>query len=195
MTPRAKNIIIAVCLVLIGLLIAQMCRSPKITQKDDHRITIDSLKAENAAVNARYVVMSDSIRRVVAHKDTVIRSMDKSLRAITQKYNLFRSSGPSHDTIVQNVEVYDGAECIEKLPIIQAQLDLCMGQVDDLNHMVALKDNHINAIQSQFDKSIQLNEKQKVEQDKLKRRIKWQKVAMIGEAVAGLGLVIFAATR
>jgi len=182
-----KQAVICALLIFVGVMFANMCkRSPQ--TNDNFRASIDSLRRENVSLQSSYAAKTDSIDRVVKAKDEKNAELAKKLDYISEKYVRLRNAAPDKDTIVKTVTVYDGQECLEKLPIIKAQLDLAYSQIADLNNKVVMMDNQISDLQGQFDGAIAIAEERAAAEEKARRKLKRQKVLTYG--IAGLSAAI-----
>ena len=183
-----KTIVIGVLLNLIGVILANTCRRQPATS---HTISIDSLQNANVATQQRYNELSDSVNQVILEKDKTALELTKSLNSITAKYRILINREPSHDTVVQTHEVFIGNECIEKLPIIQAQLDNCESKVDNYKQLVMVKTTQNIALQSDFNRALSISRDQEKDLKKLNRKNKWLKVGMVGSSVLLLSGAVF----
>jgi len=95
-----KQAIIAVLLIVIGIMFANMCKRSPVTNVDTKAV-LDSLKKENVSLREQDRARTDSIRAIKKAKDEKIAELDKKLGYISEKYLLLRGAEPSHDTIVK----------------------------------------------------------------------------------------------
>ena len=186
-----KKVVIVACIVLIGVLVAQLCTRPAVTETQDYSKVIDSLQVANEQANKRFAKVSDSLDRLIKAKEKLYSDNTQRLRDITQKYIRLRNATPDKDTVVRTVTVYNGNECIEKMPVIQAQLSVANAIIVDLKNKMIVKEQQIDLLQGQVNRSLQVNADQQKDMKKLKRKLRWQKIAMIGEGVVVLGLVAY----
>jgi len=187
---RWREIVIAALLILCGMLIAKMCQRSPVTAPN-YQASIDSLKRANVQQAAAFKAKGDSIDKIVEKKDESAQRLQSRLDYISAKYLAMRNAEPDRDTVVRVVEVFDGKECIEKLPIIQAQLSLSQSVVVDLKHKIVLKDQQIVTIQDQFTRAVGIGQDQEKEIKKLKRKAKWNRFLIYGEAIVGIGAIIY----
>lgn len=193
-TINWRTVAIVALLIVIGVLIARMCSTPA-TVQHDYSGVIDSLKQANIEQGAVFAAKYDSIDRVVCEKEQAANNLQRKLEYISEKYLILRGQEPSHDTIVQTVEVFDGRECLEKLPVIQAQLDISNSINVDLRNKIIIKDRQIVSLQSQFDKSISINGQQAKDIKRLQRKAKWNRALIYGEAILGAGIAVYFLTQ
>lgn len=183
-----KTLLIIILAVLIGVILTRSCRSKPDTGSG---VSIDSLENENVASQAKYARLSDSLQVVIAEKDLTAVQLVKTLNSITAKYRLLINREPSHDTVVQTVEVFTGRECLEKMPIMEQALILCNSEIEDYKELVIVKTNQNNSLQGQFDRALSISRIQEDDLKKANRKIKWLKIGIITESVVLLGAAIF----
>jgi seryl-tRNA synthetase len=184
-----KTGLIIILSFLIGVILVRSCGSRQ--PVTDRHASIDSLKNENQVTQAKYTKLSDSIQGVILKKDEQTLELTKTLNSITTKYRILINREPSHDTVIQTNQVFIGNECLEKLPVIQGQLDICNSIVEDYKEGMNIKLRQINSLQGQFDRSMAISQSQEKDIKKLKRKLKWTKIGMVSGAVVIVGASIF----
>ena len=187
-----RSVAVVVACTLTGVLLTRYCT------KQPERVLItstDSLIGENVALQAKYEHFYDSMEVVVASKEKVVQVLSNNIKAISYKYELLRKAKPNVDTVVKTHVVYEGQECIEKLPMCEAQVQVLISEVGDLKEVVLAKTTQNNALQGQFDRAMQINSAQEVENKKLTRKKNWMKVGLITETIVLLGAVTFFAIK
>jgi hypothetical protein len=186
-----KQLCIVLLSIIIGVLLVNMCQRQPVTDVN-FQSRMDSLISKNKELVLMDKQKSDSIDVIVRKKEQTNERLAIDLKAITHKYAVLRNSSPDHDTIVKRDTLYAGLECIEKMPIIQAELTVANSIITDLKVKIVYKDETINILQKQFDSSIGINKDQQKELRKIQRKLKWSKVLNYGEAViiAGAGVAM-----
>lgn len=183
-----KTLLICLLCILIGILLTRVfTRKPA----DIISVSIDSIKTEDLQVRKKYELIYDSLDRVLKQKDQVNTDLQGRISAISRKYEMLRNTAPNVDTIVKTHEVYIGLECLEKLPLIEAELFNTQSQVADLKFMVTKKDEQIKLTQGLIDKALILTESQQQELKKMKRKNKWLKIGIISETVVVFGGMVY----
>ena len=190
---RWKEILIYAMLIMLGVVFASVFRC-KHSPINPEKVKIDSLVKENQQTNVNYFLVFDSLKKVIRAKDTLNILANRKIESITAKYRTLMNREPSHDTVVKTHEVFIGNECLEKMPVMEAQLSVCRSEIDDLKALVKVKTDHAMALQGQFDRSICLNQEQQKEMKKLQRQKRankaWAVVATGGAAAAIIGMLV-----
>lgn len=183
-----QTIVIVILAVVIGVIITRSCtRKPQ----TGSQISIDSLKTANEVLLRHSGEFSDSIKVVIQNKDSIQTGLSKQLQTVTNKYWVLINRSPDKDTVIKIREVYIGNECLEKLPIIQAQLTTCNSMLDDYKELVMVKTDQNNSLQKQFDRALAITGQQEKDAKILKRKIWWYKAGLVTESVVILGTAIY----
>jgi hypothetical protein len=183
-----KTIVIGVLLILIGVILARSCSKHPETS---HQVSIDSLQNASTVTQAIAERKSDSLRGIIVKQEKQALELTKSIQAITAKYKILINRTPDKDTVVTYREVYVGKECLEKLPIIQAQLDNCNAKVENYQQLVIVKTNQNIALQKDFNRALAISKDQEKDLKKLNKKNGWLKKVVAGVAIVGLAGVIY----
>lgn len=184
---RWQPITIGVCLIIIGLLLAQTCRHSEVNTGSG---SMDSLRFANTITQDRYNHLSDSVEVIVKKKDDSLLNLTKTIKRIEYKYALLRQSRPSVDTVVKTHIVYQGMEAIEKLPLLENQVQVLQSEVVDLKGLVRIKTDQNLSLQGQFDRAVVISNQQSETIKKLDKKRKWNKIWAVTGSCVSLGLVV-----
>ena len=126
-----RIIAISLIMLVLGVILASAFKCKR-SDGTSFRVSIDSLKRENVSVNAKYNHLSDSITAVVkikdsevAKKEAVNRVLEMKLSDVSAKYALLIATTPNIDTTVKMHDVFRARDCMERMPILQAQISNC----------------------------------------------------------------------
>lgn len=189
MKSHLVTIITFALLLIIGIFIGSLFRS---CRKEQPPVVnnYDSLVLANNATKLEVIAVRDSVKAVIARKDSANALLKAKLKDITIKYVTLRNNTPNKDTVVKIHDVYDGKECMEKLPVIQSMLDTCSSEKNDYSNAIDKLGALSAQVQSQYDACMKSGALDKQAIAKLDKKRKWNKRWALVGTITTFSLVV-----
>jgi hypothetical protein len=186
-----KTGLIIILSVLITVILLRSCGHGT-QMSTGHHVSIDSLEQANTVTQAIAERKSNSLQGIIAKQDKDALKLINTIEELRRNHKKEIDSIPyDKDTCTNARQYVKGQQCLEEIPIIEAQLLNCENKVDNYKQLVMVKTTQNIALQTDFNRALSISRDQENDLKKTKRKVKWLKVGLVAETVVVFGAAIF----